>query len=302
MARAESRTVKKLATVTTAAAAAAAALSSNMEGNPKAACLEALDAAGAVYELIEHGAAPTVDEHTKQLSAWRETEGAMKQCAQVKNLVLKDKKGKLYLISCDKESTIDMKALSIRLDVPKSSPLRMASSEIMTSALNVQPGSVTPLCVAFIDPRVSASQSHEIVVLLDEHLKGCESVLVHPMTNDATIVMNPLQLESFIQKSISLTDAAEGESSRISMTWVDFSESSKISVGNTNSSNSEKKETTKADSKSAPKKTDKRAKLKEEQQNAADNKPDGPPENGVPASAFKHVQWSESIFRRPQPL
>ena len=73
--------------------------------SPKLACLRALDAANIVYELIEHAAAPTVDEHTKQLSEWVESRGSKAgsgSYGQVKNLVLKDKKGKMYLISCHK--------------------------------------------------------------------------------------------------------------------------------------------------------------------------------------------------------
>lgn len=82
-------------------------------------CLEALRASSVVYECVRHEAAATVEVHTEELRRAVEAKEKAEEpvpavfrqggaVAQVKNLVLRDKKrGGLYLVSCDKVRATD---------------------------------------------------------------------------------------------------------------------------------------------------------------------------------------------------
>ena len=248
-------------------------------------CLRALSAAGVQYTLVEHEAAPTVDVHTSELAKHGCAGGA-----QVKNLVLKDKSqgGRLVLVSCEKGCAIDLKALSARLDVPKSSPMRMASEDVMTKVLGVGKGSVTPLAVGLVDP---AAAGTKLVVLLDAKMRGAERVLVHPMDNAATVAISPADLEAFVRRN-----DPGGEASPLAVAWVHFDAAEKIALAAPAGGAAP------AAGKEAPpaeKKLDKRARMELEKRQAAGSRPDGPPENGVPAWAFSSVEWEDSIFSAP---
>lgn len=267
-------------------------------GMDRAGCLAALSAAGVAYECVQHGEAATVEVHTEELRRAVEEKDAVEEpvpavfrregggASQVKNLVLKDKKkGGIFLVSCDKDTSVDMKALSARLDVPKSAPLRMASGDTVAS-LGVSPGSVTPLCAAFL------GAGTKLAVLLDARLRDHDAVLVHPMDNAATVAIAPLELERFLRGS--------GREEDVSIAWVDLAAGDKIDVVPQGAVAAEAGKSAAAPAKKQPeKKVDKRAKLAEEKQHAAESKPDGPPTNGVPSWAFTHVQWDDSIFARP---
>jgi len=258
--------------------------------------LEALRASSVVYECVRHEAAATVEVHTEELRRAVEAKEKAEEpvpavfrqggaVAQVKNLVLRDKKrGGLYLVSCDKDASIDMKALSSRLDVPKSAPLRMASGDTVAS-LGIAPGAVTPLCAAFL------GAGTKLVVLLDAGFRERDAVLVHPMDNSATVAVAPLELERFIREKSKEED--------VSVVWVDFASGEKIDVGSAPAASQPAAAAPTTTTKKPDKKVDKRARLAEEKQNAAESKPDGPPANGVPSWAFAHVQWENSIFARP---
>ena len=81
-------------------------------------CLLALTAASVRYECVEHAPAATVEVHTEEIrrivkemddkgkllpEVFRQAGQGGGGAAQVKNLVLRDKKrGGIYLVSCDK--------------------------------------------------------------------------------------------------------------------------------------------------------------------------------------------------------
>lgn len=59
------------------------------------------------------------------------------------------------------------------------------------SIAQVAPGSVTPL--ALVQPT-----ARRVVLMLDERLRGAESLLVHPLRNDRTVSMHSSELEAFL--------------------------------------------------------------------------------------------------------
>ncbi len=107
----------------------------------------------------------------------------------IKNLFLKDKK-KQFLLICALHSTqIQLKALAKFLPAPE---LRFAGPEDLLKHLDVLPGSVTPL--ALIN-----DAGHVVNIILDEQIFEHKIIGVHPLSNDATTLLTPHDLLTFIK-------------------------------------------------------------------------------------------------------
>ncbi|KAG2654296.1 hypothetical protein PVAP13_1NG474100 [Panicum virgatum] len=107
-----------------------------------------------------------------------------------KNLLLKDKKHRLYVVSALAETKVDMKILSQRLGLGKGG-LRMAPEENLLQVLQVPLGCVTPF--ALINESASA-----VSLLLDKGFKSKQTCYFHPLTNDVTIALNSSNLDKFL--------------------------------------------------------------------------------------------------------
>ncbi|WP_340646888.1 prolyl-tRNA synthetase associated domain-containing protein [Phenylobacterium sp.] len=107
--------------------------------------------------------------------------------AHTKNLFLKDAKGRLWLISAQDSTVIDLKRLH---PVIGSARLSFGSAELMVGALGVTPGSVTAF--AMIN-----DADHRVTFVLDRALAEAEQVNFHPLTNTATTTMNQAGLRKF---------------------------------------------------------------------------------------------------------
>ncbi|XWS25173.1 hypothetical protein CRYUN_Cryun27aG0047400 [Craigia yunnanensis] len=108
-----------------------------------------------------------------------------------KNLFLKDKKHRYYIISALADSKVDLKVLSQRLGLGKGG-LRMAPEEALGEILEVPLGCVTPFAV------VNESASH-VSLLLDKGFKAQERCFFHPLTNDMSISVNAHDLDKFLK-------------------------------------------------------------------------------------------------------
>ncbi len=94
-----------------------------------------------------------------------------------KNLLLKDAKGQLFLVTMRADRRADLKALPAIIG---SKRLSFASAETLWEALGVTPGSVTPLAlVNDVDHRVTFS--------LDRALADATHIACHPLVNTATV-------------------------------------------------------------------------------------------------------------------
>lgn len=107
-----------------------------------------------------------------------------------KNLLLKDKKHRLYIVSALAGTKVDMKILSQRLGLGKGG-LRMAPEENLLEVLQVPLGCVTPF--ALINESASA-----VSLLLDQGFKSKQSCYFHPLTNDMTIALSSSYLDKFL--------------------------------------------------------------------------------------------------------
>ena len=107
-----------------------------------------------------------------------------------RNLFLKDKKEKMFLVTLTQETQIDLKKLSVLLGVGR---LSFGSPERLWSFLGVRPGSVSPLAIL---------NDHEKQVSLILEKKMMEQTLVnfHPLINTMTIGLTPSDLMTFLEK------------------------------------------------------------------------------------------------------
>ncbi|KAG8059322.1 hypothetical protein GUJ93_ZPchr0002g24569 [Zizania palustris] len=134
------------------------------------------------FSCYDHPVVLTVEEQSKYVG---HLGGALS-----KNLLLKDKKHRLYIVSALAGTKVDMKILSQRLGLGKGG-LRMAPEENLLEVLQVPLGCVTPF--ALINESASA-----VSLLLDQGFKSKQICYFHPMTNDVTIALSSSNLDKFL--------------------------------------------------------------------------------------------------------
>ncbi|KAH6832810.1 YbaK/aminoacyl-tRNA synthetase-associated domain-containing protein [Perilla frutescens var. hirtella] len=142
------------------------------------------------FSQYEHPVVLTVEAQAKYV-------GNMKG-ALSKNLFLKDKKQRYYIVSALANTKVDLKVLSQRLGLGKGG-LRMAPEEALSEILHVPLGCVTPFAL------VNESARH-VSLLLDKGFKSQECCFFHPLSNDMSIALNALDLDKFLN-SIGKTPA-----------------------------------------------------------------------------------------------
>ncbi|MCW5772125.1 MAG: prolyl-tRNA synthetase associated domain-containing protein, partial [Rhodospirillaceae bacterium] len=94
-----------------------------------------------------------------------------------KNLFLKDKKDRMWLVTAEENRAIDLKALAALLGAQ--GRLSFGSPERLMRHLGVAPGAVTPF--ALINDAAGA-----VAFVLDEGLVRHATLNFHPLTNEAT--------------------------------------------------------------------------------------------------------------------
>ncbi|GAU39936.1 hypothetical protein TSUD_149460 [Trifolium subterraneum] len=107
-----------------------------------------------------------------------------------KNLFLKDKKNRFYIVSALADTKVDLKVLSQRLGLGKGG-LRMAPEEALGELLQVPLGCVTPFAVV-------NESARDVSLLLDQGFKKEKHCFFHPLSNDASISLNVSGLDKFL--------------------------------------------------------------------------------------------------------
>ena len=107
-----------------------------------------------------------------------------------KNLFLKDKKGQLWLVTAHAETVVDLKSLPAKIGAAR---LSFGSAERLKEALDVVPGSVTPLAL------VNDAAQQTVRFVLDAHLMDFDTINCHPLRNDQTTCLAPQDLLKFIE-------------------------------------------------------------------------------------------------------
>jgi len=143
--------------------------------------LDRLRDLGIPAETVEHHAVFTVAES-------RSVKASIPG-AHTKNLFLKDKKGRLFLITARDETRIDLKRTHEAIGA--SGRLSFGSAEQLRETLGIEPGSVTPLAVV-------NDRAGQVTMILDANLEGRERVNVHPLVNTMTTGMSWSDLVRFL--------------------------------------------------------------------------------------------------------
>lgn len=110
--------------------------------------------------------------------------------AHSKNLFVKDKKGRFFLITAKDETQIDLKRAHEALGA--SGRLSFGSAEQLRALLGVEPGSVTPFAV--INDKAGA-----VTMILDANLMAHERVNFHPLVNSMTTGVSREGLLAFLR-------------------------------------------------------------------------------------------------------
>lgn len=109
-----------------------------------------------------------------------------------KNLFLKDKKGRVFLVVAEESRRVDLKGL--HRQIGGSGRLSFADSDQMMALLGVTPGSVTAFGVL-------NDTGGLVTVVLDEGLLMHDMVNCHPLTNTATTTLATADLMAFLKST-----------------------------------------------------------------------------------------------------
>jgi Ala-tRNA(Pro) deacylase len=106
-----------------------------------------------------------------------------------KNLFLKDKKDRLWLVTCLDGQQVDLNRLSRLLGAARFS---FGRAELLREVLGVEPGSVTPLAIV-------NDAGRRVTHVLDTKLLAHDLVNCHPLENDATTTLESADLLRFVR-------------------------------------------------------------------------------------------------------
>ncbi len=141
-----------------------------------------LDELGLTHKTVEHEALYTVEQS-------RALRGDL-DGAHIKNLFLRDKKRRMWLVTVLENREMDLKALRHRIGAQGN--LSFGNAELLMENLGVIPGAVTPFSV--INDRNGA-----VTMVLDKALTEIDPVNAHPLRNDRTTAISPSDLVAFLQ-------------------------------------------------------------------------------------------------------
>jgi len=100
--------------------------------------------------------------------------------AHVKNLFVRDRKGRIFLLVVEETAKIDLKRVHERIG--GSGRVSFGSAELLEAVLGVKPGAVTPL--GAINDR-----ERRATIVLDAGLMSAETISVHPLVNTRTTTL-----------------------------------------------------------------------------------------------------------------
>jgi Ala-tRNA(Pro) deacylase len=145
--------------------------------------LDFIENSGVSYQLYTHPPVFTVAEASAVSGKIAGT--------HTRNLFLRDKREKMFLITLRHETPIDLKKLSNLLGAGK---LSFGSPERLWNYLGVKPGSVTPLSIL-------NDIEQKVQLVLEQDMMDSPLINVHPLDNTMTIGFAPSGLMTILEKS-----------------------------------------------------------------------------------------------------
>jgi Ala-tRNA(Pro) deacylase len=107
-----------------------------------------------------------------------------------KNLLLRDKKGRLFLIVANEDRTLDLKSLHTRIGA--SGRVGFAGAEQMRQILGIEPGALTPFALIHDAER-------RVTPVIDATLLDAKQVNFHPLVNTESTGVRPDELLAFVR-------------------------------------------------------------------------------------------------------
>lgn len=104
-----------------------------------------------------------------------------------RNMFVRDKKKRMFLISLANETKVDLKKLQ---DVLNCGRLSFGSADRLWEFLGVRPGSVCPFSII-------NDTEHKVTLILDAWMMKQERVNFHPLLNTMTVGLAPDGLKTF---------------------------------------------------------------------------------------------------------
>lgn len=143
--------------------------------------MDLLEKLGIDYACHEHEAVFTVEESSK---IEQDIPGA-----HCRNLYLRDKKKRNFLVTAMNETPVDLKALEKEIGCAR---LSFGSADRLWQFLGVKPGSVCPFAVV-------NDTEQAVRVILDQKMMEQDRVNYHPLKNTMTIGVTPDGLLKFLE-------------------------------------------------------------------------------------------------------
>ncbi|MEY8842928.1 prolyl-tRNA synthetase associated domain-containing protein [Cribrihabitans sp. XS_ASV171] len=151
------------------------------------ALLARLDGWGLDYRLHEHVPLRTVEDS-------RAVEGQFmvpgEKALRLKNLYLRDKKKRNYLVTLEQSREIDLKELAGALGAGN---LSFGSADRLMQHLGIRPGAVSPL--AMVTGVAQGVQFH-----MDAAAREAEVIYMHPLVNDRSVAMPRADMMAFFER------------------------------------------------------------------------------------------------------
>ena len=146
--------------------------------------LQMLDESGIKYRLIHHAPLYTVADAKSIRTELDGDEG------QIKNLFVKNKKGKMWLLTLHEGRKIDLKETAIYLGAGRFS---FCSVDRLMAHLGVSPGAVSPLGLI-------NDTENLVTFYIDEALLSHAVLHVHPLDNRMTVSIGTTDLLEYLKQ------------------------------------------------------------------------------------------------------
>lgn len=143
--------------------------------------LRRLDALDIAHQTASHAPVFTVEE-AKSVRRWLPG-------GHTKNLFLRNKKGEMWLVVCQEDRLVDLKALARHLGAGRFS---FASTDRLMRFLGIQPGAVSPFAV--VNDRLG-----RVRVVVDLAVLQWQRVNFHPLDNSLTTAISGDDLMKFLR-------------------------------------------------------------------------------------------------------
>jgi Ala-tRNA(Pro) deacylase len=146
-----------------------------------------LDEWGLTYRLHTHAPLRTVED-SKSIEDEILVPG--ENALRIKNLYLRDRKKRNYLVTLEQDRDIDLKALGADLGVGS---LSFGSPDRLMEHLGIRPGAVSPLAMI-------TGATKNVTFYMDACAKQADLINMHPLVNDRTVVMKMTDVMQLMER------------------------------------------------------------------------------------------------------